>query len=123
MGRLENALQMLAEGQKEIIATRDQDAWQEAGLIFGYAGAMLSGSKQARPGHVVVWNANVCTREHGKVWFGDIDLTDGGYEKANALADKLGVTVYVLREMDARFENERKPKFENAVYSTEKEVE
>lgn len=94
------------------------EPWQEAEEILGWSGAMLSGSKTARPGHIVVWNGNVCTREHGKIWFGDIDLTAGGYEKVNALADKLGVTVYVLREMDARFDTERNPKFENAVYAT-----
>lgn len=119
MDRLTNMLETLREQQEEILAARDVDAWQEAGLIFGYAGAMLSGSKTAPAGEVVVWNANVCTKEHGKLWFGDLNLTQGGYEKARALADKLGVTVYVLREMDARFENERSPKFENAVYSTE----
>ena len=95
------------------------DAWTEAATIFGYPGAMLSGSKTPRLGHTVVWNANVCTKEHGKIWYGDLDLTAEGSEKALRLSEKLGVTVYVLREMDARFENERAPLFENAVYSTE----
>jgi hypothetical protein len=122
LSRLEEFLEVLREDQERIADhVFPIDASIAATEIFGYPGAMLSGSKTARPGHVVVWNANVCSREHGKMWFGDIDLTDGGYDKANALADKLGVTVYVLREMDARFENERSPKFENAVYSTEKE--
>ena len=94
------------------------DAWAEAEKILGYPGAMISGSKTPRQGHVVVWNANVCTREHGKIWFGDLDLTMAS-EGVEQLARNLGATVYVLREMDARFENEAKPLFDQAVFRTD----
>lgn len=76
-------------------------------------GRMISGVKIAPKGHVCVWNANLCTKA-GKFWFGDLDLTDDA-EKLKALAAEKGEDIYVLRERDARFENEAKPLLENAV--------
>lgn len=79
--------------------------------VLGFPGTMIWFSKtdymDKNPDHVVVFNANVCTEE-GKIWFGDLDITLS-QTKLMKLADKLGVTVYVLYEMDGRFENEDKP--------------
>ena len=94
--------------------------------ILGYPGRMVSGSKSGyrrfRPLHLVVFNSNVVVNvgdKPEKIWYGDIDLT----ESENAikeLASKLGgVDVYVLREMDARFENEHSPRIDNYVYTTD----
>lgn len=91
-----------------------------------YPGRMISGSKSGYmsryPTHDVVFNANLCTRSAGKVWFGDLDLT---VDESNLLElrkeleqdgrVKPGEDIFVLREMDARFENETKPKFDSAV--------
>lgn len=77
-------------------------------------GRMISSSKTAPKGHVCVFNANICTKSNGKIWFGDIDLTDDHKDLA-AMAVEQGEPIYVLREMDARFMNEAAPKFENAV--------
>lgn len=61
--------------------------------------------KQKNPGNVCYFNANICTLEEGKVWFGDLDLTiSGGVLKS--IADNIGKQLYVLREMDCRFEDE-----------------
>jgi hypothetical protein len=85
--------------------------------VLGMCGRMLSGSKsgydKAHPGNVVVFNANVCTKKLGKIWFGDIDVTRDE-AKLKELAGKLGEPVYVLYEQDARFENETNPKFDMA---------
>lgn len=78
------------------------------------AGRMISGSKTSPKGHVCVFNANLCTKEGGKFWFGDIDLTDDA-EQLKALAAEKGEDIYVLREIDARFTNEAKPLLQNAV--------
>ena len=53
---------------------------------------------------------------HGKIWYGDIDVTlrEGDLQK---LADTLDTEVFVLREMDARFEHEGNPQFDAAVAS------
>jgi hypothetical protein len=83
-------------------------------IDFNRPGRMISGSKTAPKGHVCVFNANLCTIEGGKFWFGDIDLTDDADDLKRIAADK-GCPVYVLREMDARFQNEANPRFENAV--------
>jgi hypothetical protein len=80
--------------------------------ILGPAGRMIAASKtqyaKQHPDHVLVFNANLCTRTHGKTWHGDIDLTLDE-ELISALARAIGETVYVLYERDARFAGERAP--------------
>jgi len=84
---------------------------------LGYPGRMISASKsaydRAHPKNVVVFNANVCTRSHGKIWFGDLDVTKDE-QTLQKLAAALGEDVFVLREHDARFETEANPQFERA---------
>lgn len=74
-------------------------------------GRMLSGSKtryrKAHPDNEVCFNANVFCDE-GKLWFGDIDLTTDA-DALQAIADETRVTLYVLRELDGRFDNENRP--------------
>jgi hypothetical protein len=77
-------------------------------------GRMISGSKRGPKGHVCVFNANICIKSKGKIWFGDLDLTADA-EHLKSLAAETGEDLYVLREMDARFTNEASPKYENAV--------
>jgi len=92
---------------------------EEAKLIaekcLGSCGKILSQTKN----HVLgrVYNGNVCTKEFGKIWYGDIDIKNTA--RLETLAKELGSKVYVLREMDARFGNENDPVFENAVFVTE----
>ena len=93
----------------------DQRLAAEAAL--GYPGRMISHSKsgydRAHPGHIVVFNANLCTRSQGKIWYGDIDVTKD--EKAlQKLAAALGEEVFVLREHDARFQTEADPRLDQA---------
>lgn len=74
-------------------------------------GRMISGSKsgyrEKYPDHLVVFNANIVTESRGKVWYGDLDLTLDT-PKLVEVSKELGEPMYVLREMDARFENEDK---------------
>ena len=81
-------------------------------------GRMTSGTKTAPKGHTCVFNANICTKTYGKIWFGDLNLTTDA-DRLKELASMVGEEIYVLREHDARFENEVKPKFENAVATYE----
>lgn len=91
---------------------------EAANKILGMNGRMISGSKSGYlnhyPKNLAVFNANICTKNEGKIWYGDIDLTLDR-EKLSELAKSLENEVYVLYEMDARFENEASPKLENAV--------
>ena len=86
--------------------------------ILGPCGRMISQSKSSYldrfPNNDVVFNGNVCI-ESGKIWFGDLDITKSE-EQIKALAEALGEPVYVLREMDARFNNESSPRLDKAVY-------
>lgn len=96
------------------------DKYEQATEILGMCGRMVDASKsdysRAHPGHIVVFNSNVCT-EDGKIWYGDIDVT---LDKAKLieLAKAIGKDVHVLYEMDGRFENEGTPQLDKAVYST-----
>lgn len=82
-------------------------------------GRMISASKSryatSYPTHVVVFNANLISSTHNKkFWHGDLDLTRDAEQLIN-LAKQMGEGFYVLREMDARFENEADPKIDRAV--------
>jgi hypothetical protein len=78
---------------------------RDKGLVMG---RMISYSKStyraAHPNNVVCFNGNIFTGE-GKAWWGDIDVTvsDAALQE---VANETGKTLYVLREMDGRFENE-----------------
>jgi hypothetical protein len=93
-----------------------EDREQKA-AVLGHPGRMISGSKSGYrnrfPDNRPVFNANVCV-ESGKIWYGDLDLTLDG-EKLQQLADELDEKVYVLYEMDARFENEESPLLDRAI--------
>lgn len=83
---------------------------------LGFPGKMISASKsgysQRFPENLVLFNSNVCTDE-GKIWWGDIDVTKSR-ENLSELAKEMGKTIYVLFEMDGRFENEKEPKINRA---------
>lgn len=75
---------------------------------FSRMGRMISGSKTAPKGHVCVFNANICTKSKGKIWFGDLDFSTDAAD-LRTFAKNEGEELYILREMDARFANEAKP--------------
>ena len=80
---------------------------------FGFNDArMIGGSKsfykQEHPDNLIVFNANVLMPERGKVWYGDLDLTED-YLVLKAIAKTLNTDLYVLWEMDARFGEEMRP--------------
>ena len=80
---------------------------------LGSIGRMISGTKTGPKGHVCVFNANVIV-DGRKRWFGDLDLTKQAKQLREA-AKEIGQPLYILREMDARFDNEAKPLIEKAV--------
>lgn len=83
-----------------------KDIFEKHGLNIA---RMLAWSKsryrEEYPDHVVVFNANVFTESSGKVWHGDLDLTLDG-DVLKSIAKEIGEPLYVLYEMDGRFENE-----------------
>lgn len=76
------------------------------GLMMG---RMISGSKSGYrdryPENLVVFNANIVTKKRGKVWHGDLDITTD-YENLEKISEVLEEPLYILREHDARFDNE-----------------
>ena len=73
---------------------------------------MIGGSKsfyrKEYPDDLIVFNANVLMPNYGKVWYGDLNLTQD-YIILKSIADSLDTKLYVLRESDGRFGEEKKP--------------
>ena len=81
---------------------------------LGHAGRMIYGSKSRYcfqyPTHEIYFNANIIINGK-KEWWGDIDLTiDRPILKE--IATDLQQSLFILSEMDARFENENLSKEE-----------
>ena len=81
-----------------------------------FLGRMISGSKslyrRKYPRNLVVFNGNIFVENIGKVWWGDLDLTKD-QKLLKEISNHLNVTLYVLNEMNGRFDNENNPNFKN----------
>ena len=88
-----------------------------ANEILGFSGRLISGSKSLYRNHnlnnIIIFNANLCTEEE-KFWYGDIDINKD-YKLLQLLAHRIGKTIYILNEIDGRFENENKPLINNFI--------
>ncbi len=77
-----------------------------------YDGRMIGGSKTGyrnmHPDDLIIFNANVLMPGYGKVWYGDLNLTED-YLVLKDIAKSLNTTLYVLWESDGRFGEEDKP--------------
>jgi hypothetical protein len=77
-----------------------------------YDGRMLGGSKMdyrtQYPDDLIIFNANVLMPGYGKVWYGDLNLTED-YLVLREIAQNLNTDLYVLWESDGRFGDENKP--------------
>ena len=75
-------------------------------------GRMLSPSKstycQEHQGELVIFNANIITKTHGKIWYGDLNVTLD-FDNLKNIADFLKEDLYILMEGDARFGYEKQP--------------
>ncbi|MBC8428333.1 hypothetical protein H8D04_00475 [bacterium] len=76
-----------------------------------FDGRMIGGSKsfyhKEHPDDLIVFNANVVMPEYGKVWYGDLNLTED-YLVLREIAECLNTTLYILWEMDCRFGKENR---------------
>jgi hypothetical protein len=91
--------------------------------ILGFEGKMISWSKSGyrneNPENLAIFNANIIQKtEKGyeKIWFGDLDITLD-YEKLIRISECLDTEIFVLYEMDARFDNESAPNVLNYIVS------
>jgi len=75
-------------------------------------GRMIAYSKseycKEHQGELVIFNANVITRKHGKIWYGDLNITLD-FDNLKNIADIINEDLYVLLEGDARFGYEKQP--------------
>jgi hypothetical protein len=84
---------------------------------LGFPGVMISGSKSGyrdrHPKNLVVFNGNVCVGLE-KVWWGDVDITSTK-DTLISLSKVLNNVIFILNEMDGRFENEDEPLIGNYI--------
>jgi hypothetical protein len=77
-----------------------------------FDGRMIGGSKshyrKEHEGDLIVFNANIVMSDFGKVWYGDLNLTED-YLVLREMAECLDTTLHVLWESDGRFGEENKP--------------
>jgi len=90
------------ENAKQYEDFDDYEILESRGFHFG---RLLSSGKTGPTGHLMVWNGNIITEKYGKIWYGDLDITTESGE-LQEIADEIGDDLYILREHDARFENE-----------------
>jgi len=64
-----------------------------------------SGYRERNPESEVYFNCNVFVLGEGKIWYGDLDVTKER-EVLEKIASEIGKDLYILRELDGRFENE-----------------
>lgn len=90
---------------------------QIAEFHLGHMGRMVGGSKSIyrydNPDHYVIFNANILTKNNGKVWYGDLDITLD-LETLRELAKDLGQNIFIFYESDARFGKEENPDYAEA---------
>lgn len=85
---------------------------------LGIAGKIITMSKTTyrnqNESNLVFFNANICVNKE-KVWWGDLDITKSR-AVLHEIAKNTNADIYVLQEMDARFENEKGPEIKKFVY-------
>jgi hypothetical protein len=116
VGELPEAAKVEMTGFQPSEFGRDDDVAHLARRTLGHPGQMIGGSKsrycQAYPDRKPVFNANVCTKENGKIWYGDLDLAvEDDRQNLRTLAALMQTKVYVLSEYDARFKTADQPDF------------
>ena len=76
-----------------------------------YEARMISSSKsfyhKEHLDDLVIFNANIFIKDIGKVWYGDLNITED-YLILKSIAESLNTTFYILSEMDGRFGEENK---------------
>ena len=86
---------------------------------LGSQGRMISASKgryrKEKIRNLVIFNANIVDSMGIKIWHGDIDITEDRHQLWGA-SDELKERLFILYEMDARFENEAEPKTSEYAY-------
>lgn len=91
------------------------------GRVISYS---KSDYRDKNPISVCYFNANIVTAKEGKIWYGDLDITKDG-ETLKAIAEEIGEIIYVLRELDGRFEYEDEDGvklIKKAVWDTTQEI-
>jgi len=74
----------------------------DIGRMISYS---KSGYREKYPDNEVYFNANIFVLGEGKIWYGDIDVTRER-ESLQNIANEMGKDLFILRELDGRFENE-----------------
>lgn len=100
--------------------SKDEEVEAIAKKHLGSLGRMVGGSKSIyrhdNPNNIVIFNANVATKKHGKIWYGDLDITLD-VEDLKRLSKELGMPVFAFYESQGRFGKEENLPFPEAAFS------
>ena len=88
--------------EKDIIMQTFLDNGLNCARLIGYS---KSRYRSDHPNDEVYFNANIFTEKHGKVWWGDLNLTSDR-KLLEKVACELNEDLYMIREHDGRFNNE-----------------
>jgi hypothetical protein len=84
-----------------------KDAFKRIGFNLGRLVAYNKAAYAARnPDHLIIFNASIFTLQSGKVWFGDLNINID-LNKLQRVADELKEELFILNEVDARFNGEK----------------
>jgi hypothetical protein len=78
------------------------EVFAACGLSFGQSFGSKSGYRASHPRCVFVPNANVFSIQHGKLWWGDLDIAKNG-PALEKVAHRLRCRLFVVRENDGRW--------------------
>lgn len=86
-----------------------EEVFINKGFIPGRLIAASKSSYRSKfPDNEVYFNANIFVLGEGKIWHGDLDITRD-FDTLKEIASLLDEDLFILREMDGRFENEDLP--------------
>ena len=77
------------------------EVFAACGLSFGQCYGSKSGYRASHPKCVFVPNANVFSIQHGKLWWGDLDIAKNG-PALEQVAHRIRCRLFVVREHDGR---------------------
>lgn len=104
--------QAINEAEKNYEEYKDMFIRRLLSIAFGFPGIILNSSKSDNN---IIYNSNILVGNK-KYWFGDFRLNNK--TKLDDISQLLEEPIYLLREMDARFETEDNPNIDKAVYVT-----
>lgn len=100
--KIEISNEALIEKEKEGFDKEALQLFEKRGFYLGRCLGSKSLYEEKNPTHIVYFNANILCRPRGKIWYGDIDLSQEDWI-LEEIAEELGEELFLVPEPFARF--------------------